>query len=247
MHLYLISLLFLLLYKDANSVHAASLAVEGEGAIPGYPSTIYIAHNYRPICGTLAVGSYNGDLNVGEACLPAVGQYRLTNDTFSLYTVTGIRLSDTQPIGIDTDLCMCFSLADINNRKADLCVYVSKDGATSDIQHMFDQIAYATSNYKLGRKALPGCFDIDTSSVISSLDAAGDATHVQVLPTPTSTSHTSTTPASTVSTTASSSSSSNAIPQTTPSQELPPSSASPPNTNVSWHTSATPVLLFISF
>jgi hypothetical protein len=187
MHMHLLDLLFLLSYRITISVRAANLTIEGEGGIQGYPSTIYLAHEYRPICGTLAVGSYNGDLNVGETCLPAMSQYQLTNDTFSLYTFTGIRLSDMQPIGNTTALCMCFSLADLNNRKADLCVYVSKDGTTSDIQHMFDQIAYATSNYKLGRKSLPGCFDIDTPLVMSSLDAAGNATHVQVLPTHTTT------------------------------------------------------------
>jgi hypothetical protein len=240
MHTRIFNLLFLLLSNLFISVRAADLVIEGQGTLVGYPGTIYVAHKYRPICGTLAVGSYNGDHNIGESCRPALSQYRLTEDTFSLYALTGVRLSDTESIGSGTELCMCFSLADINSRKADMCIYVNEEGATSDPWYNIDGVFYSVGNYRLGRKALPGCFDINTEEVISSLDAAGDATHVQVLPTSTS----STTPTSTVSRTMSSSSSPDSIPQPT-SQENSPGNT-PPNANVSFLFGSTPFVLFTS-
>jgi hypothetical protein len=172
-------------------VLAAILVPEGDGQIQGYGGTIYTAHKYRPICGLLAKGRFSEDFDILTNCQPAMNQYRQTSDTFSLYSLTGVRLSDTLPIGTDTDLCMCFSLADLDGKQSNICIYVLKDGTTSDYIDNGLVVGWGTSfaigSFKFGNKALPACFDINYDEVVASIDAAGDATHVQVEPSQTST------------------------------------------------------------
>jgi hypothetical protein len=221
--LVVITLLFQWLHA---CVLGAILAQEGNGNITGYGGTLYTAHKYRPICGLLAKGRFDQDFDILTNCQPAMNQYHKTSDTFSLYSLTGLRLSDTLPIGADTDLCMCFSLADLDGKQSDICIYVLQDGTTSD--YIDNQLAvywgtgFAIGSFKFGRKNLPACFDINYDEVVASIDAAGDATHVQVEPSQTST----------VSTTASPSSSETTRSQTTSSSQDDSSNATP-NTSVS--------------
>jgi hypothetical protein len=218
--------LTLILFWLQLCVRAARLAMEGNGNITGYGGTIYTAHKYRPICGLLAKGRFREDFDILTTCQPAMKQYRETNDTFSLYGLTGIRLSDTAPIGRDEELCMCFSLADIDGVQSNMCIYVLGDGTTSDYIDSGLYIGWGTSfavgSFKFGNKALPACYDISYDEVVASIDAAGDATRVQVQPPP----RTSTTAVSTTSNTSASTNSQTISPQDTALGSTPPPNVS---------------------
>ncbi|CAG8656087.1 7353_t:CDS:2, partial [Acaulospora colombiana] len=167
-------------------VYAKQIPLEGDGEIQGYPGTRYTAHNYRPICGLMATEQFNQTFYIKEDCEAAIHQFRGTDDTFALYDRSGVRKSDTFPIARDDDVCMCYALADLDGRKASWCILVLKDGTTSDYMDnslfVWAGYPFAIGSFQLATKALPHCFDIDTAEVISSLDAAGDATHLQVEP-----------------------------------------------------------------
>ncbi|PVF93381.1 hypothetical protein CPB86DRAFT_790163 [Serendipita vermifera] len=210
-----ISLVSLLLVYGLHIsvVRAGQLAKEGQGSLIGYPGTIYTAHKYRPICGTLSHSAYKGEYDMGEACRSAIYQYRLSNDTWSVYDTLGVRLSDTTPLGAGAALCMCFSLFDLDTTSANMCIYVTDEGTTTETVP-FLGVPIAVGSYRLGNKALPACFEVDSEAVISSLDAAGDATRVQIQPSPTTSAHLT----STVSTTSTFSSSTSIISQTITSQ-----------------------------
>jgi hypothetical protein len=156
-------LFFLLSYWIPTFVRAGRLVAEGEGTITGYVGTIYIAQNYRPICGTLASGQTNAEWNNTPTCRPAMHAYRDITDTFGLYTLTGIRLSDTVAFDSNTELCMCFSLPDLDGKQADICVYVTGEGVTQE--QFADGRMVAISSFWYGSKALPNCYEINTSSV----------------------------------------------------------------------------------
>lgn len=162
------------------AVHAANetLVMNGEGSITqGYPETIYTAHKYRPICGTLALSQPEDRITVGDTCSNAMLLYRGTTDTFALYTQSGVRQSDSAPIGQGSELCMCYSLGNIvNGKQGSFCVLVHGEGT---VERVFGFL-YVTGIFEMGNKALPQCFDINVASVTSSIDAAGSATHIQV-------------------------------------------------------------------
>jgi hypothetical protein len=192
MHLHLSLLPFFVLYMLDALVYAAQLTDEGEGEITGYPGTSYIAHNYRPICGLLAESQPDDTISIGEGgggggeCDVAMSQFQDIGDTFALYDpVSGERQSDSFAIAADVDLCMCFALSDVNERQADICILMLSDGTTRD-ENGGDgegESGIAVGRYQLGFKSLSHCEDVDVEAIISSIDAAGDVTHVQVEPT----------------------------------------------------------------
>jgi hypothetical protein len=185
MHLHPFIFSFFVLYMLDALVYAAQLTDEGEGEITGYPGTSYIAHNYRPICGLLAESQLDDPLSIGEGeCDAAMSQFQDIGDTFALYDpISGERQSDSLSIAADVDLCMCFALSDVNERQADICILVLSDGTTRDVDGGDGESAVVVGRYQLGFKSLSHCDDVDVETIISSIDAAGDATHVQVEPT----------------------------------------------------------------
>jgi hypothetical protein len=119
---------------------------------------------------------------------------------------------------------MCFSLSDLDGDEANFCIYVDREGKTIERDN---GMWYALGSYNLGSKALPACFEMDTEQVMGSIDAAGDATRVQVQPSPTAST-------STVSTSSNSSSSQSTNIQTTSlPQGNPSTNGHPETTNVS--------------
>jgi hypothetical protein len=189
MGLLLGSILFYLFCEVNLLALAANLTIEGDGGtITGFLETNYTAHFYRPICGQLAPSQFNESLNVLDTCQDAMEDYKNTTDTFALYNLTGGRQPDTLPIAVDTDLCMCFSLADLNSRSADFCILVNKNGTTTDyiddnLQAQYDH-PFAVGSFELGNKTLPHCSDINVTEVISSLDAAANTTDLPTVQNP---------------------------------------------------------------
>ncbi|CAG8656101.1 7354_t:CDS:2, partial [Acaulospora colombiana] len=178
-------ILLLLSSSLFSSVRAAQLNRTGETTIYGYRGTIYTAHDYRPICGTLSPDQFQEELSVHDACTAPIRAFSSTADTFALYTSTGTRQSDTSPIARGTAYCMCYALGTVSgDKQANFCILVDKDGKTTDVNSNTLSVAYgrgfAEGNFQSGEKALPQCFEIDVAAVTASIDAAGTETHVQV-------------------------------------------------------------------
>jgi hypothetical protein len=191
-------ILFLVASTAFSAVRAAQLTSDGETEIFGYRGSIYTAHHYRPICGSLSPDQFTESLSVHDACLAPITAFANTPDTFALYTTSGIRQSDSATIARGTEYCMCYALGTTTgSQKGNFCIKLDEDGKTTDVQSNTLSVAYgrgfAEGNFATGDKALPQCFEIDLAAVTSSIDAAGTATHVQVVG-PTTTEQTVTQP-----------------------------------------------------